>query len=294
MSKRRKQTRPAAPVTPARTKVRDIFVVRPFEGLRDEADWIALRELVPAATTPLRLTPELVNKYGDREVTVSTVLPMAWPALTKPDGRVFLGLQRGTQSGDVSRDIALSLLLALEAEPGGPVAVPALPGPGPRLQDITEDSGLDITMRDGFDFWLDEDATDPEVKASLERANATVFPTVKLAAAPSAYWCRFPERAHVRWVLPDAEDVALAALSRLSAAGELTLGKDTKFAGMFRAHGLLVPVWDLPPAPDAAAWEEPVRAFADRYAQALAAPDDLDAAARRARQGLLGRQLTLR
>jgi len=35
---------------------------------------------VPAATAPLRLAPELIDKYGDREVTVSTVLPMAWPA----------------------------------------------------------------------------------------------------------------------------------------------------------------------------------------------------------------------
>jgi hypothetical protein len=72
------------------------------------------------------------------------------------------------------------------------------------------------------------------------------------------------------------------------------LGKDTKFAGMFRAHGLLVPVWDLPRAPDAADWEGPVGEFADRYARALAEQEPLDAAARRARQGLLGRQLTLR
>ena len=144
MSKRRKQTRPGDASAPARDKVakdtvakdkvRDIFVVRPFEGLRDEADWVALRELVPAATAPLRLVPELIDKYSDREVIVSTVLPMAWPALTKPDGRIFLGLQRGIQSGDVSRDLALSLLLALESEPGGPVTVPALPGPGPRLR----------------------------------------------------------------------------------------------------------------------------------------------------------------
>ena len=78
----------------------------------------------------LRLLPEYTEKYGEREVTLATVLPLAWPALTKPDGRIFLGLQRGTQSGDVNRDLALSLLLALEAPPGGPVAVPPLPGPG--------------------------------------------------------------------------------------------------------------------------------------------------------------------
>ncbi len=294
MSKRHKQTRPVDPAAPVRSKVRDIFVMRPFEGLRNEADWVALRELVPAATAPLRLSAELVSKYGEREVTLSTVLPLAWPALTKPDGRIFLGLQRGAQSGDVSRDVALSLLLALEAEPGGPVSVPALPGPGPRLQDVLDDTGLDVTIHDGFDYWLDEEATDPEVKDSLERANASIFPTAKLAAAPAAYWCRFPGRAHVRWVLPDEEDQALAALARLFAAGELTLGEGTKFAGMFRAHGLRVPVWDLPAGPDAAEWEEPVAAFAQRYAEAVAITEPLDAGARQARQRMLSRQLTLR
>jgi hypothetical protein len=290
VSKRR--GKPRRPDKPA--PVRDIYVARPFEGLADEPEWVALRELVPAATSPLRLAPELVDKYGEREVTVATVLPLAWPALTKPDGRVFLGLQRNPQSGDVSRDLALALLLALEAEPGGPVGVPAMPGPGERLQDVLADGGLEVTVQEGFDFWLDEASTDPEVNASLERANASIFPTVKLEAAPAAYWCRFPEKAHVRWTLGEDEDSALTALSRLAAAGELGLGEGTKFAGMFRAHGLLVPVWDLPHDPEAQAWEQPVRDFRERYDAALADESAPDPAQRRARQGLLGRQLTLR
>jgi Family of unknown function (DUF5926) len=292
VSKRRKPGRPAA--TAESPKVRDVFVARPFEGLPDEADWIALRELVPAATAQLRLSPELIQKYGEREVTLATVLPLAWPALTKPDGRVFLGLQRAVQSGDANRDIALSLLIALEAPPGGPIAMPSLPGVGPRLADVLEVGPLEVTMQDGFDFWLDEQSTDPEVTESLERANASIFPTVRLAAAPAAYWCRFPEKAHVRWVAPQDEDVTLAALARLSAAGELTLGDSTKFAGMFRAHGLLVPVWDLPHDAEAASWEEPLAAFIQRYRAAMAGGTELDADARRAKQGLLGRQLTLR
>jgi hypothetical protein len=128
----------------------------------------------------------------------------------------------------------------------------------------------------------------------LERANASVFPTTRMAAAPAAYWCRFPEKAHVRWVLGDDEDLALAALARLARAGELSLGPQTRFAGMFRAHGLLVPVWDLPTEPEADAWEEPVAALAERYATALAAGLTLDADERRARAGLLGRQVALR
>ncbi|MEU7995580.1 DUF5926 family protein [Micromonospora sp. NPDC049060] len=294
MSKRRKSQR-AAEATPKREKVRDTFVPRPFEGLTDEPEWIALRELVPAASAPLRLAPALVEEFGDREVTLATVLPMATPAMTKPDGRVLIGLQRHLQSGDVSRDLAEALLCALRAEPGRPVPVPPLPGPGPRLQDVLADGPLEVSMHDGFEFWLDPGAgDDPNVQASLERANAAIYPTVRLAAARAAYWCQVPEKAHVRWVLPDDEDAALDALSRLSVAGTLVLGENTRFAGMFRAHGRLVPVWDLPEDVPAADWEQPVADFAKRYAEALAEPTPLDAAGRRARHGLLGRQLTLR
>ncbi|MFF5070545.1 DUF5926 family protein [Micromonospora olivasterospora] len=294
MSKRRKSQR-AAEATPKREKVRDVFVPRPFEGLTDEPEWIALRELVPAASAPLRLAPALVEEYGDRQVTLATVLPMAAPAMIKPDGQVFVGLQRHQQSGDVSRDLADALICALRTEPGRSVSVPPLPGPGPRLQDILVDGPLEITMHDGFEFWLDPGAADDAtVQASLERANAAIYPTVRLAAARAAYWCQVPEKAHVRWVLPDDEDAALDALARLSAAGTLTLGADTRFAGMFRAHGRLAPVWDLPEDVPAADWEEPVTEFAKRYAEALEDREPLDAAARRARQGLLGRQLTLR
>jgi hypothetical protein len=291
VSKRRKNPRSASD----KPKVRDIFVPRPFEGLADEPEWIALRELVPAASAPLRLRPEYVEKYGDRPVTLSTVLPMAWPAMTRADGRVFVGLQRHVQSGDVSRDLAVAILCALQTDPGGTVAVPALPGEGERLQDLLVDGALDITVHEGFEYWLDDDqADDPNVKASLERANASIYPTVPLAAAKAAYWCRVPDKGHVRWVLPDNEDAALNALARLSGAGELRLGDDTKFAGMFRAHGLLVPVWDIPGEPEAADWETPLADFVKRYTAALAETGDLDPAARRAKQGLLGRQLTLR
>jgi Family of unknown function (DUF5926) len=293
VSKRRNSTRSAA--APKREKVKDVFVRRPFEGLADEPEWIALRELVPAASAPLRLKAEVVEEYGDRPVTLSTVLPMAWPAMTRADGRVFVGLQRHVQSGDVSRDLAVAILRGLRTEPGDTVAVPALPGEGPRLQDILDDGPLDITVHDSFEYWLDaEQAEDATVRASLERANASIYPTERLAAARAAYWCRLPEKAHVRWVLPDPEDSALDALARLSAAGDLVLRDDTRFAGMFRAHGLLVPVWDLPREPDAADWEAPLADFAKRYADTLAETGPLDAAARRAKQGLVGRQLTLR
>ena len=63
MSKRGKSSRARtspSDATPKRTKVRDVFVPRPFAGLADEAEWIALRELVPAATATLTPVPSLV------------------------------------------------------------------------------------------------------------------------------------------------------------------------------------------------------------------------------------------
>ncbi len=280
-------------------RVKDIFVARPFAGLADEAEWVALRELVPAATAPLRLNPPYEAKFGPREITLATVLPMAWPALTKPDGRVFLGLQRNDRSGDINRDVAAALLKAFETEPGNPVPMSLLPGEGPRLGDILVNEPLEIAMQTGFEFWLDADQErDEQVTSSLEAANSSIFPTSRMSSARAAYWCRVPGKAHVRWVLPDAEDKALNALARLSAAGTLKLGSressQTRFAGMFRAHSLLVPVWDLPAAPEADEWEQPLAAVAERYAEAVASDAPLTAEERRAKQGLLGRQLSLR
>jgi hypothetical protein len=293
VSKRRKGSAPGA--APKRQKVRDVFVRRPFAGLADEPEWVALRELVPAASAPLRLSYELAERYPGREVTVATVLPMAAPAIVQSSGRLLVGLQRHVQSGDVSRDIADAVLRGLETPPGGSVSVPPLPGEGPRLQDILADGPLTATIHEGFDFWLEPGAADnPNVRASLERANASIYPTARMSAARAAYWCRVMDKSHVRSVLPDDEDIALDALARVGAAGELPLGPDTRFAGMFRAHGLLVPVWDVPRDAGPADWEGPLAAFAKRYGEALADQAPLDAAARRARQGLLGRQLTLR
>jgi hypothetical protein len=292
VSKRRRTGAQGA--APKSRRERDIFVARPFAGLADEAEWVALRELVPAATAPLGLAPEYAAAHPDRPVLLATVLPMAAPVLNRPDGQVIVALQRQGGSGDASRDVAAALLAALSTEPGGRVSVPPLPGPGPRLQDVLADGPLAVTLRDSFSFWLDEAAAaDPTVRASLERADASIYPTVRLSAARAAYWCRVPGRSHLRWVLPDDEDAALDALARLAAADELRLGDATRFAGMFRSCGLRIPVWDLPEEPDGGHWEPALADFTKRYAEALGG-GELTPAQRRARQGLVGRQLTLR
>jgi hypothetical protein len=267
-------------------------VARPFEGLAGECDWIALRELVPSATAPLRLADR-----GDREVVLATVLPLALPAIVRADGRVLLGLQVHARSGDVSRDLAHALEQALAADPGTIVPAGGLPGPGPRLQDLLDRAApLEPAVHEDFGFWLDDavGGGSAEVQASMERANTAVVPTVRLTGVEAAYWCRIGARAHLRWVLPHAEDALLDALARLGAAGELPLGEGSRYAGSFRAHGLLVPVWDLPVDEPAETWVEPAAAFATRLSGALASGGPLSSAERRARDGIRGRQLTLR
>ena len=269
-----------------------LLVDRPFRGLPSEPDWVALREIVPAATAPLAL----LGEHADRDVLLATVLPLAFPALVRQDGRILLGLQTQGGSGDPSRDLAAALEEALTAEPGGPVLSVGLPGAGPRLQDMLADDGdLDITVHRGFDFWMAEDSElDDNAQESMDRANAAAVPTERLTSVEAAYWAHVGDRTHLRWVLPEDEDPALDALARLHAADSLGVGEGTRYIGAFRAHGLLVPVWDLPTGTEAAALEEPAVRLRSRLAEALADDAPLTAEQRRARAGLIGRQLTLR
>ncbi|MET3982389.1 DUF5926 family protein [Streptomyces sp. PvR034] len=272
------------------------LVQRPFEGLPSECDWVALRELVPAATIPLTLKGGLPE--GVPSVTLVTVLPMAWPALRREDGSVLLGLQNESSSGNLSRDLADTLERALVAEPGNPIAARRVPAEGPRLQDLLDPDGVfEPVVHSGFEFWIPDaetaQAASPEIAASLERANAAAIPTVKLTGVDAAYWCETPEKNHLRWVMPHPEEQLLDALARLTAAGESSLGEGTKLVGSFRAHGLMVPVWDLPVGYTADQAEEPAARLAERLAKALTTDAPLTPEERRARGGLTNRQVTL-
>ncbi|MEW1749395.1 DUF5926 family protein [Streptomyces angustmyceticus] len=269
------------------------LVQRPFEGLPGECDWVAMRELVPAATAQLTLKGGLPE--GVPSVTLATVLPMAWPALRRDNGEVLLGLQNDTASGDLSRDLADTLQRALATEPGNPVAAERHSADGPRLQDLLDgDAPFEPTVHTGFEFWVEnaEHATG-EVAASLERANAAAIPTARIPGLEGAYWCEAPEKNHLRWVTAHPEERLLDALARLHAAGAASLGEGTRLVGSFRAHGLVVPVWDLPSEMGADEVAKPAAAFAERLAEALASDAPLTPEERRARGGLTNRQVTL-
>jgi hypothetical protein len=271
----------------------DLPVARPFEGLAAECELIALREFVPSATAPLHLAGSV-----EHEVTLGTVLPMAAAALVRTDGAAFVGMQVQTRSSDISRDLARAVRWAIDAEPGDVLSVV---GPDTetdrreRLQDVVTDAPLEPVLYPDFSWWMLPD-TEPtgDAALSLERANAAIMPTDRIG--PAAYWVDTGEKAHLRWVRPEPEEQLLAAMSRLAARGELILGEGSRYAGSYRAHGLLVPVWDLDRESHAREWIEPAARLGERLADALSSVDSepLTGEERRARDGLIGRQVTIR
>jgi hypothetical protein len=186
------------------------------------------------------------------------------------------------------------MLAALDQDGGGAVSLAGLPGPGPRLQDLLgPHAPLEVTLHEGFDFWVGE-TDDEAINAVMEQANSSIIPTQRLASVTSGYVATMGERRYLRWVQPHDEDALLDALARLRAAGEDGLGDRTSLLGAFRAHGLLIPVWELEDDVLVDDLEDPAVEMAQRLASEVADRSPLDTDARRSRAALANRQITLR
>jgi len=270
----------------------DMIVSRPFAGMQAETELIAMREFVPSATAPLQLADPAKDSPS---IVIATVLPGAAAALTRSDGSILLGLQTQIHSGDLSRDLGAALRWALNAEPSSVLQVPPRSPDNPRLAELIVDELLEVTVHDSFGWWLENEAEEgSEVALSLEQANQAIMPTARLGELAAAYWVDAGDKAHLRWVRPEDEPQVMAALARLAAAGELDLGEGSRYVGSFRAHGRLVPVWDLDREAHPSEWEKPAADFGRRYDGAVAVDAPLSDPERRARDGILGRQFTLR
>jgi Family of unknown function (DUF5926)/SEC-C motif len=275
---------------------RDVIVSRPFDGLAAECQLIALREFVPSATAPLPLA-----QPAERDITLATVLPGAAAAIVRPDGTALVGLQVLTRSGDLSRDLGRAVSWALRAEPGSVLSVVSttVEGEQIRLQDLLRpEATLEITSYPDFAWWIPgEEPPTAEAAAALKRANEAIMPTeaVSGAGVKVAYWVDAGDKAHLRWIRPEPEEQLLAALARLAARDELDLGEGSRFAGSFRAHGVLVPVWDLDSEQHPREWSAPAESFARRLTAALSCfATPLTAQERHSLRALHSRQLTLR
>lgn len=268
---------------------------RPFEGLAAECDLVALREFVPSALV------ELPVRDADKPVTAATVLPGAVAALVRDEsgaaGR-YVGLQVQAHTADPGADLGAAVSWAQAAEPGSSLAFADPGSESPRLADVLVADALPkITVHQNFDWWIPE-GVEPaaDVAATVQQANMAIMPSARVEAdgVVAAWWVDAGERAHLRWVRPEDEDTLMLALARVHAAGGLHLGEGSRFAGSFRTHGLLVPVFDLDREKHPDEWAGPTAELGKRLAEALAVDAPLTGAEVRARDGLRGRQVTLR
>lgn len=291
---------------------------RPFAGLAAECDLVAMRAFVASATARLPLLeqgppePELTSVVPDDEpgpslqadgvrnhVNVATVLPGAVGAIVR-DGKGaregFAGLQVDPEPADIGAEFAAAIEWAARAktdeEFAGGTADKSL------VELIDPAGALDITVYEDFSWWYAPGTPlDAGVRRMLDRAASTILPTTRMtpkSGLGAPWWVAAGEKAHLRWVRPEDEDVVMTALARLHADGHLTLGEGSRFAGSFRTHGVLVPVFDLDADKHADEWYEGLDRFDSRLVEAMADTSELTTEQRRSRAGIRTRQVTLR
>ena len=105
----------------------------------------------------------------------------------------------------------------------------------------------------------------------------------------------YKRQAYIRWVRPaDDENAFLNAIARLAARGDMNVGEDTKFAGVFRTHGLIAPVFDLRPDVAHDSYAAELARVDAALADELTNDAQLNADERKQLQNLKSRQVTLR
>jgi len=267
---------------------------RPYGGLAAEADLVALQEFVPSAVAKLDITGV------DRDVYVATVLPGGGPAMVRDNGDAFVALQTQSRSHNPGRDLAYALAWVKDAAPGSTLDSAVADGSEPKLTDlIAADAELEITEHQDFNWWFPEGSTlDAMTAQALQTANDAVVESHRVDAdVPGAVWWVDPGsgKAHIRWVrTDDNEDALLNALARIAARGELNLGEDTKFAGVFRTHGILVPVFDLDPTVTSGEYDDELARLDKAIAAELGNDAQLSADERKQLQNIKSRQVTIR
>lgn len=292
---------------------------RPYDGFAMEASLIAMQEFVPSAYFEAEVAG------AERPVRIVTVLPGAVSAIVRAEGDAdstggesvggedagaegsagvgFVALQSQRRGDNPNRDLAYALNWVKNAKPGDSLEVGVADGTEPALTDLLDKSmDAPITVAQDFNWWLtEEQQNNPQVVATLQQANDSVLPSDKVAAdiAGEAWWINPSEKAHIRWVRQEKEAELLNALARLHAVGELHLGEGSKFAGVFRTHGVLVPVWDLDNSKDPDDWAEGLETLDKKLAEKLAAEAHGSAAEmngdeHKAKQTIISREVTIR
>ncbi|WIM67533.1 DUF5926 family protein [Corynebacterium breve] len=265
---------------------------RPYAGLVAEADLVALQEFVPSAVASLEVKGTPVN--------IVTVLPGAVAAMVRDDDDArFVALQTQARSQNPGRDLAFALNWVLEAKPGDSLSSGVADGTQPKITELIEaDATLEISEYDDFNWWFSNASGMPlEIQQMLQRANDSVIPSRQVEKdLPGSIWWVNPGggKAHIRWIrTEDNETDMLNALARIGARGELNLGEGTKFAGAFRTHGVVVPVFDLDPEVEHDSYGDALQALNDAIEKEYANDAQLSAEERRQLENIKSRQVTI-
>ena len=277
------------------------FVERPFEGIVGEQEIVAMRELIPCGL----MTVKTSDEYGGVEFDIVTLLPDGSPAMVRPDGRLLVGLQTRFKSGDVSHDLGGALLSAIARAASGEDGLVAFDvrDPAPRLQDMLAPEYLvatapkgaepDFRITEDFEFWFDPtEARDESTEQALAQNREDMVPTEAVPGVKGMFWCAMNNN-FVRYVTDVDEDALFTALARLQAEGKQDLGEGSRFVGAFRACGLAIPVYQVDPELTADELAKPGEALEAALDEALKVKTPLTEDERRARRGLVSRQVTI-
>lgn len=279
------------------------FVDRPFEGLTIERELVAMRELIPCAV----LTASTNKANGAVDFDFVTLLPDGAPAMVREDGRILVGLQTRFNSPDLSHDLGGALKAAIAMEDAGETGVVKFDvrDPAPRLQDVLApdligeptdegDSSSPMEIREDFEYWFNpEEELDDDMTLALQQNREDMVPTEAIPGVNGMYWCAMNNN-FVRYVTKISEGPLFTALARLQACGDAKMGEGSKFVGAFRACGIAIPVFQVDPSLSAEDLASPALALEEALAKALADESPLTDEERRARAGLVSRQVTIR
>lgn len=288
---RRKKMNPAKKKT---TKAPIPFVSRPFEGLVREPELVAMREIIPAAT----MIAHTNEDYGAEEITFVTLLPDGAGAMVRADGAILIGLQTRFHSGDLSHDVGTAIAAAVAMKNQGENGVPQFDvrDAGPRLQEvlINEDNEPGMELVEDFSYWFDPtEERDADIENALAQNREDIVPTQNIPGVEHMYWCSMNNN-FVRYVVEANEDSLYTALARLQVAGQASLGEGSRFVGAFRACGIGIPVFQVPAELTVDDLAEPAKQLREALNKALSSADSLTEDERRARAGMVSRQVTIR
>lgn len=293
MGKASRRKKVANPAALAEYRAPIPFVARPFEGLPREVELVAMREIIPCATLTARTNAD----HGSVDFDFVTALPDGRGAMVRGDGRILVALQTRSNSGDLSHDAGAALLNAISAKQNGDEGLVDFDvrDPSERLQDILDPDSLgEMVLEENFAFWLNSDEDwDEATRRALEENHNEIIPTVKVEGVDGMYWCEM-NRNFVRYLSDVEESPLFDALARVQAAGKANLGEGSRFIEAFRACGIAIPVFELAEGVRAEDIVKEAGVLEEAIAAALKVKEPLTPEERRARQGMVSRQVTIR